>query len=288
MEKKSPLTHSLGYTFPRAVEKDKARVESSIQKALSILTLLSPENPRVKAEDITEQLNCSPATAYRYIEALSDIGLLSTIGGGYYGVGPRVVELDRTLQLSDPLIHVGQKIMREKADEVPNSVLRLCGLFDGRVICLHSEGPEYIRSGGDQISLVHGRGVTMPLFRNSASLSILAFLPLQRAQNLYLENAPDIQRAGLGDTWKEFRAYLSMLKRRGFAYTAGRNNPELAAVSVPIGPAHGGQIFGSLTRVYSYAWFSNQNLDDLVQEVKAGGDKIQMEIIQSIPGGSFK
>jgi len=265
-------------------EISKPRFETSIQKALSILKLLSTARPRIKAEDVTEYLRCSPATAYRYIEALNDIGLLSSIGGGYYGVGPRVVELDRTLQLSDPLIHVGQKIMRQKAEEVPNSVLRLCGLFDGRVICLHSEGPEYIQCGKDQISLVHGRGVTVPLFRNSASLSILAFLPLQRAQNLYLENAPAIQQAGLGDTWKEFRTYLSTLKQRGFAYTAGRNIPELAAVSVPIGPAHGGQIFGSLTRVYSHDWFRKQNLDDLVREVKSGGERIKSEIIQAIPG----
>ncbi|TGG93602.1 HTH domain-containing protein [Natronospirillum operosum] len=261
----------------------KPRFETSIQKALSILKLLSPAKPRIKAEDVTESLRCSPATAYRYIEALTDIGLLSTIGGGYYGVGPRVVELDRTLQLSDPLIHVGQKVMRKKAEEVPNSVLRLCGLFEGRVICLHSEGPEYIRSGEDQISLVHGRGVTVPLFRNAASLSILAFLPLQRAQNLYLENAPAIQEAGLGSTWKEFWAYLTMLKQRGYVYTAGRNNPELAAVSVPIGPAQGGQIFGSLTRVYAHDWFRKQDLNDLVQEVKFGGEQIQSEIIQAIP-----
>lgn len=270
--------------MPQAIaEKEKPRYDTSLRKALSILTMFSLERPRLKADDVTEHLKCSPATAYRYIEALSDIGLLSTIGGGFYSVGPRVVELDRTLQLSDPLIHVGQKIMRQKANEVPNSVLRLCGLFDGQVICLHSEGPEYIRSGHDQISLVHGRGVTMPLFRNAASLSILAFLPLQRAQNLYLENAPAIQGAGLGDTWKEFRSYLSVLRQRGYAYTAGRNNPQLAAVSVPIGPAQGGQIFGSLTRVYSNDWFCSQDLDALVQEVKAGGEQIQEEIVRSIP-----
>lgn len=264
-------------------EDNRPRFETSIQKALSILKLLSPSKPRIKAEDVTEYLRCSPATAYRYIEALTDIGLLSAIGGGYYGVGPRVVELDRTLQLSDPLIHVGQKVMRKKAEEVPNSVMRLCGLFEGRVICLHSEGPEHIRSGENQISLVHGRGITVPLFRNAASLSILAYLPLQRAQNLYLDNAPAIQQAGLGGTWKEFWAYLTMLKQRGFVYTAGRNNPELAAVSVPIGPARDGQIIGSLTRVYAHDWFRKQDLNELVNEVKSGGKEIQAEIIQAMP-----
>lgn len=258
-----------------------ARGDSSINRALSILKLLSPDRPRIKVEDVMAYLSCSQASAYRYIEALGYIGLLSAIGGGYYGVGPRVIELDRTLQLSDPTIHVGQKVMRDRAGEVPNSVLRLCGLFEGQVICLHSEGPEVIKSDNDDVSLVHGRGVTMPLFRNAASLAILAFLPIQRAQSLYLENAASIQRAGMGQTWKEFRAHLSLLKRRGYVYTAGRNNPLLAAVSVPIGATEGRPVFGSLTRVYSNKWFLEQPLEDLVAEVKFGAERIQEQILET-------
>ena len=47
-------------------------------------------------------------------------------------------------------------------------------------------------------------------------------------------NGKQIAESGLGESWKDFRAYLANIRKQGFAETIGKMNPGMHSVAVPI------------------------------------------------------
>ena len=76
---------------------------NSLRRMLDVLDLFKPEQPVISVEMICNQLNYTPASAYRYVRELSAVGLLVKLPRGY-ALGPRVIELDRQMTEYDPLL----------------------------------------------------------------------------------------------------------------------------------------------------------------------------------------
>lgn len=262
----------------------RARPESSMQRGLEIINMISEERPRVRVDEIVDELGCSQASAYRYLESLASIGLVTAVGGGQYGIGPRVVELERILQRTDPMVLCSREVMRALAQAQPNSLLRLCSIQGDAVICLHSEGTQIVDSRGFRVELFNERGVKVSLVRNAASLAILGSLSPARARAIYLDHSEAIRNAGLGDNWKDFRTQLNRLRRQGYASTVGRNNPALAAVAVPLSPPEGAQGHGSLSRVFPRDWLERMTIEDLVPPLQEGRRIIEAEMARMLRG----
>jgi DNA-binding IclR family transcriptional regulator len=260
----------------------RGRGDSSMHRGLEIITLIREDRPQIRVDDIIAHMGCSQASAYRYLDALGSIGLVTAVGGGFYGIGPRVVELDRILQRTDPMVRCSREVMRNLAAAQPNSLVRLCGLHGDTVICLHVEGSGVITAAGAQVELVYERGMTVSLFHNAASLAILASLPPSRAQHIYLDHAERIREAGMGTNWKAFRANLNGVRRQGFASTVGRNNAMLAAVSVPVAPPEGAQGYGSLSRIFPRDWLETRSMKDLVPDLKDGSRTIEAAMAEIV------
>jgi DNA-binding IclR family transcriptional regulator len=64
----------------------------SVERAARMLGLFTVEEPQLMLSDLTERMGMSKATVHRYATALRNAGLLR-FTGGYYTLGPRVVEL---------------------------------------------------------------------------------------------------------------------------------------------------------------------------------------------------
>ena len=77
---------------------------SSFANGLRILDLFMEGRISVHVDDVVKMLASSKATAYRYLGFLCDAGLLSPTSGGTYVLGPRIIELDRLMRISDPLL----------------------------------------------------------------------------------------------------------------------------------------------------------------------------------------
>ena len=158
-------------------------------------------------------------------------GLIIGLGKGTYALGPRIIELERKIRMTDPLLASGKRIMPKIADEIPNSVLLLCNLWGDQVLCIHEE----IAKKGDQsVGFGRGRGIPYPLFRGAASLAILANLPAHRTRSIYLKQNREIRDAGLGEDWATFRRNLQAIRKAGFAETVNTLGTERAAVAVPV------------------------------------------------------
>ena len=64
-------------------------------RLLGLLDLFSPAAPAWSTEALIQSLGMSRSNGYRYIKALSDVGLMAPVSNGHYILGPRIVELDR-------------------------------------------------------------------------------------------------------------------------------------------------------------------------------------------------
>ncbi len=250
----------------------------SLGRIFDVIDLISTELPLIRAEDVMERLGYSKSTSYRYLKTLCEVGLLAQAGGGLWSLGPRVVELERLMYLTDPLLQAGQRHMAALAPTKPNSVLLLSSLYRDRVLCVHKEGAETIAAGGRAIRLLRARGLPLPLFQGAASLAVLAFLPARRTRALHQAHQAEIAAAGLGADWPAFRIRLGAMRRDGHVVTIGQFNPLLAAIAVPVLPRGEGEVRASLTRILARAELPPEGPGALIEELKACAARIGSEV----------
>lgn len=187
---------------------------------------------------MANELSLSRTTAYRYAKTLMDAGLLRSLNAATYVLGARIIELDRTIRLGDPLLRVAPPIMdaiRERA----GGILLLCSFYGDHVMCIHD-----VRIDKD-IPSGYDRGRPFPLFRGGPSRIILPYLPAAQLKSLMLHHAGEIARAGLGETWSEFSHHLKAIRDLGYFAAPGEINPDTYGIAAPI--LHTDGIAGSLT-----------------------------------------
>jgi len=219
---------------------------SSLARAFDVLGLFSLATPALSAEEMAARLGYTRSTAYRYLKELSEAGLLAPGSDGRYSLGPRIVELERLLVMTDPLFLAGQEVL--PGVDVPNTALLLHALYADKVLCVYKHGPDVIEHEGTRITLRRARGVPLPLYKGAASLAILANLPTPRVQQVYLQYATEIGAAGLGADWKAFRAALLAMRRAGYAVSQSQITPLIRGIAVPVYSASDGKLVGSLAR----------------------------------------
>ncbi|WP_431284807.1 IclR family transcriptional regulator [Humitalea sp. 24SJ18S-53] len=246
-----------------------ARTDGSIGRVFDIFDLFSTDLPLIRVEDVMERLGYTKSTAYRYLKGLCDVGFVANAGGGLYSLGPRIVELERLMCLTDPLLRVGHVEMPALLASNPNSVVLLSSLYGDRVLCVHKVGPEVITADHQKIRLLRSRGFPLPLFYGAASLAILAFQPAHRVRSLYLNHQSEISEARLASDWKTYRSKLTAIRRDGHVVTIGQFNPLLAAVAVPLPPRGEGEVRASLTRILAREDLPQEGPGGLIEELKA-------------------
>lgn len=246
---------------------------SALSRLLDIFDLFSANATVIHIDQVTEHVQMSRSTCYRYLQELSERGFLVPRGKGSYGLGPRVIELERLLQSSDPLLNAGMKVMAGMADLCENRTLLLCALFKDRVLCAHQVGSDHIRHGDQLMPIYRGRGSAFPLFQGAGSLVILAYLAPHRIRALYLSRQEEIAAAGLGDSWPVFRRFLAEIRRQGYARTVGRINDRVVALAVPV-MRHEGHVMASLLLLLPNLPAEHALLDTLVARLQGEAARI--------------
>jgi DNA-binding IclR family transcriptional regulator len=230
---------------PGIAETGISSTSSALTRLLQILNMFTVDHPQVQVEEVVAAFGVGQSTAYRYLRELSDAGLVAAQGKGAYSLGRRIVELERILQLADPLLLAGKPVLESLAPHCANRAFLLCTPYNERVLCVHKVGADELVHQGRSMPIQRGRGTSFPLFRGAGSQIILAHLPSHQIKSLFLGNHTEIAEAGLGSTWVEFRTMLSSMRKVGHAKTVGRVNPGMYSVAVPI-LRNDGRVAGSL------------------------------------------
>ncbi|WP_370961542.1 IclR family transcriptional regulator [Amycolatopsis sp. cg9] len=200
---------------------------SSLAKMLTILQLFSEKEPVWSTAAILEALETSRSTGYRYIKTLHEAGLINAVRNGQYALGPRIIEMDLQMRLTDPLLLASHGVLEDLVDKIGHSAL-LCTAFRDSVLCV---GEARAPKSPENRFL---RGQRRPLFQGAVSKVVLAYLPHHRLKAIYPRQQAEIEKAGLGSTWSEFRAALGKIKKDGYALTVGEFNPGVYSVAAPV------------------------------------------------------
>ncbi len=255
---------------PPSPATDKARLDSSGDRMLAILALFSVDAPEWTVEAAAERLGVSAPTTYRYFKRLADAGLISRVSRAGYSLGPAIIEMDRQIQICDPMLRSARPVMLDLIQYAADgAVMLLSRLFHDRVMCVHQ-----VPGRGPQPPVSYERGRLMPLFRGATSKIILAYLPTRVLKPLFAANAEEIADAGLGRSWEEFRKALTDLRRVGAAISRSEIDAGRVAVAAPIFDRDRA-ILGSLTFLLSGARIDETLVGRLVPLTIAGAREIE-------------
>jgi DNA-binding IclR family transcriptional regulator len=255
---------------------------TSLNRMLSLLDLFSEHEPVWKVEAVMERTGLSRATAYRYVRELCDAGLLARITASDYALGPRIIELDCQIRVSDPLFTAGKPVVADLVAET-GEIGILCSLYGDRMICIHVE-----HSPDAGIRLLMERGHVLPLFRGSTAKIILAHLPYRRLHDLYEANSKAIAKAGLADDWTSFLRTLREIRTTGYYISMGELNPAVRAIAAPLFNAED-EILGSLTLAMPRARHTAERQDALVAAALAASRRISKALARAtrtVPKGA--
>jgi DNA-binding IclR family transcriptional regulator len=235
---------------------DEGESGTSLGRMLRVLDLFTVDQPAWTLEAMTGQLGYTLSSGYRYVRELCAAGLLAAIGGGKYGLGPRVIELDRQLRLTDPVALFGREFVAGLLARIPVGAVMICALRGNQVVSVVAEKKP------DTLDLRHERGHTMGLFLGSAAKAILVHLPNRRLSRLHMDFHEAIAAARLGDSWPSFMKTVATLRRQPYILTKGEFDPRNFALGAPI--FYGaGQIAGSLNVIVPLQRYSDELVEQL-------------------------
>ncbi|HUZ66056.1 MAG TPA: IclR family transcriptional regulator C-terminal domain-containing protein [Beijerinckiaceae bacterium] len=199
-------------------------------RAISVLRLFTLSRPSWSVEEAGTALGVSTASAYRYFAALVDGGLLTPSTKARYILGPAIIQYDRQIQLTDPMLRAARPIMNDAIRTAPpDTTVLLCRIFRDKVLCVHQIGDDHA-----QPAVSYERGRPMQLFVGATSKVILAHLPSRDLRNLYEHDRDRIEAAGLGRDWSAFKAALSSIRKAGYAVTSSEVDLQRIGVAAPI------------------------------------------------------
>jgi len=199
-------------------------------RAFGVLKLFTLDKPSWTAEEITNAMRVSSATGYRLIGALEEVGLIASTRVGVYTLGPAITQLDRQIQLSDPLLSAAATVMEDLRKYGPDgSAILLCRSFGETVLCVRQ-----VFTAGPQPLVSYERGRPMPLFAGATSKVILANQPARWLRSLYENHHDEISASHLGDTLEEFRNSLASIRKAGYAITCGEVDRGRIGIAAPI------------------------------------------------------
>lgn len=234
---------------------------SSLTRMFGVLDLLEQRAHPLDADAICTELGYSRPTGYRYIAELVRAGLLMRVGGGTYGLGPRIIELDYAIRINDPVLAAATPVMQDLVAATGGDATLAANYGEHVVTTHHEAGPE-------ELILSYSRGRPMPLVRGALSKCLLAWMPRMRQQRIYTVHAKEIKTNGLGGDWPGFRTTLARIRKDGFTVSIGELDPGLAAIAAPVRDESGDVLatVAVVVRVTRYALLDHAQLAALVMD----------------------
>ena len=235
----------------------------SLEKMISILDLFEGSEMEWTPEAMADRLELTRSTLYRYLKVLTDAGLLNSLPGVGYTLGPRIAELDFRMRHSDPLISASRPVMAEILSEIPGIAL-LCRRYRELVLCVHQE-----TSPGIGFRSTYERGSARPMLRGAASRIILAHLPPQALRKLHQDTPEDFVAAGMGADLTQVRSHMRAIRQRGVAVTSGELATGVTGVAAPIFDSKD-VVLGSLSVTVGQSNLSPERVAFIVDRVSFG------------------
>lgn len=199
---------------------------AGLQRFIQILRLFDENNSEWTIPEMATELAVPASTVYRTVRELVRNGMLVPSTEAHYRLGPAIIEFDRRLRITDPLIREGVPMLQDLVASIKLPCIALLAqIYGDQVICVAD-----IVAPNSEIVTSYERGRPMPLFRGATSKAILAQLPRKRLKKLSTTAALQYPVPPIS----EINAELAVIRKRGFTVTRGEVDEGLVGLSVPV------------------------------------------------------
>ncbi|MGY3615202.1 DNA-binding IclR family transcriptional regulator [Bradyrhizobium sp. USDA 10063] len=200
---------------------------NSQDRVLGVLELFSEARPLWTPDELMGELGYTRPTLYRYLKSLRESGLLMSVRGGRFALGPKVVEMDYLSRRADPLVAAAAPHLERLTAAHPCTAL-IVRWYGDKMLCVASQSsaPHPVSS--------YPRGRPMPMGRGAIARSIMAFLPKRSLAPLLARYADDLRSVGVGATAEEVATVLKRIRRAGVAVAFGEVTPGAIGIAAPI------------------------------------------------------
>ena len=220
-------------------------LNNSVLKAFEILSLIRRGQPEISAAVVSARLDINNATAHRFLMTLEATGALRNTKRGYFALGPKIDELGH---ISEETGAMGMLIQAE-LDALS------AGLNESVMASkLARAGPTCVAvsNSARAISVSITVGTVLP-FRASAQGKLWLSELSESDRKNYFKHAEIAGGSLSDDDLRKLNADIAKATEQGFATNLGENEPDIAAISVPIRDQSGHMIlslstFGPLGR----------------------------------------
>ena len=200
----------------------------AVDRALAVLCAFSREQPALGVTEISERLNLTKSTVHRLLQALLQRGLVAQEPQKrQYTLGYRVLALATAVPGEATLREICRPHMAWLQSVTGETIALYVVAGDVRLCLDEIESPHMLRMSA-------GIGRCFPLHRGAASKALLAAGPADAAT--WRRAIAQLDEEGQA----RLEAEIEVLRRRGYAESAGETVPGAASVAAPIhGPVHG-------------------------------------------------
>jgi IclR family transcriptional regulator, KDG regulon repressor len=233
----------------------------TLSRAIAVMDCFTQEHAELGVREIARMVNLSSSAAGRLLAALKEMGILSqNPDTRAYSMGVRVLSW---ANVYNSTLDVRIKAISAIA-ELHDTTLETISLYilegDERVCIERLESPQSVR-------IVQRIGRRLPLYAGSAGKAILAFLPLDRQEEIltHTQLAPLTPKTITDPTI--LRDEIKKAREQGWAISFGEWVEDAAGVAAPI-LRRGGQVVGALAISGPTSRFTAENVARYCGEVK--------------------
>ena len=189
--------------------------------------MFSGDTPTLSVPDIARALQLPISTAYRYISALRQAGLVEeTDSGGAYHLGTMIIELARNVprkRLQDIALPFMQKLSAKTGEAICLSTLHSYqGVCVERVEAQHT------------LRVSHDLGAIFPLHAGASGKILLAYLDRKTQETIIRDvGLRSFSPTTITDR-KKLYAELAQIRKQGYALSDGEVIPGTFGIGAPV------------------------------------------------------
>lgn len=212
-------------------DRDKAAGTQLLDRAVAIMKLLGDAGERgLRPVELSEKLGLTSTTTHRIVTALERHGLVERESATRrYRLGLSLFAMGATAADGTGLRRLCRPALVRLASETGDTVF-LMARSGFNVVCVDRQEGTYVLD-----SLTGHIGGQIPLGVGSASLAVLAFVPVAEAEAVIAANEARYA-AFNGLTAADIRQELPLIRERGYTIDQGHLVAGISAVAVPIAP----------------------------------------------------
>ncbi|MDY0407522.1 IclR family transcriptional regulator [Virgibacillus soli] len=249
-------------------------MNQSVAKALQLLDLFTEEQPEWSLKDISKQSGIPKPTAYR---------LLTTLESGNFVFKMKTTEHDSRYRLGLKLLEMGQLVseqlevrkialpfMQMLANDI-NEVIHLVIVNQNKAVYI--EKVENTRA----LRLYTKVGKSTPLYMGSGPKLLLAHLPIDKQREIFREVGNKQLRDGRVIDERRLREELVEIRKQGFSYSVGEQDPYTTGISYPIFD-YRGHVISALTVSGLSSYFEGDNLRRIKNQTEVTARQVSRKL----------